>query len=153
MKKRHSTGYNLAGFVNNNEAHTVVLGAHYDHIGMGGENSLYKGAPAIHNGADDNGSGTTLLLEAIRYYGKRQDTNYNYVILFFSAEESGSSAEIFPEHPTFPLETVEYMINFDMVGRLRVARLQVSEQVPPSSGTKSLTRPFMISTLKKILPE
>jgi Zn-dependent M28 family amino/carboxypeptidase len=49
---------------------------------MGGENSLYKGAPAIHNGADDNGSGTTLLLEAIRYYGKRQDTNYNYVILF-----------------------------------------------------------------------
>lgn len=127
MKERYSTGYNLAGFINNNKARTVVLGAHYDHIGMGGENSLYKGAPAIHNGADDNGSGTTLLLEATRYYGKRQDTNYNYVILFFSAEESGLiGSKYFTEHPTFPLETVEYMINFDMVGRLRDNRLQVS---------------------------
>ena len=56
MEERYSTGYNLAGFINNGKPKTVVLGAHYDHIGMGKENSLYQGEPAIHNGADDNGS-------------------------------------------------------------------------------------------------
>ena len=150
MKERYSTGYNLAGFVNNNKARTVVLGAHYDHIGMGGENSLYKGAPAIHNGADDNGSGTTLLLEAIRYYGKRQDTNYNYVILFFSAEESGLiGSKYFTEHPTFPLETVEYMINFDMVGRLRDNRLQVSGTGTAEQWDEILDAPIHDLDIKK----
>ena len=127
MEERYSTGYNLAGFINNGMPKTVVLGAHYDHIGMGKENSLYQGEPAIHNGADDNGSGTTLLLEMLTYYGGRVEQNYNYVILFFSAEESGLiGSKYFTAHPTFPLETVEYMINFDMVGRLRDNRLQVS---------------------------
>ena len=150
MKERYSTGYNLAGFVNNNKARTVVLGAHYDHIGMGGENSLYKGAPAIHNGADDNGSGTTPLLEAIRYYGKRQDTNYNYVILFFSAEESGLiGSKYFTEHPTFPLETVEYMINFDMVGRLRDNRLQVSGTGTAEQWDEILDAPIHDLDIKK----
>ena len=120
MKERYSTGYNLAGFINNNKARTVVLGAHYDHIGMGGENSLYKGAPAIHNGADDNGSGTTLLLEAIRYYGKRQDTNYNYVILFFSAEESGLiGSKYYTKNPRFPMKDTIFMLNMDMIGYLK----------------------------------
>ena len=127
MEERYSTGYNLVGFINNGKPKTVVLGAHYDHIGMGKENSLYQGEPAIHNGADDNGSGTTMLLEMLTYYGGRVEQNYNYVILFFSAEESGLiGSKYFTAHPTFPLETVEYMINFDMVGRLRDNRLQVS---------------------------
>ena len=93
--------------------------AHYDHLGMGGENSLYKGPAAIHNGADDNGSGTTLLLEVMRYYAQRQDTNYNYLIQFYSAEELGLiGSKYWTNHPTFPLKEVEYMINSDMVGRL-----------------------------------
>ena len=127
MKERFSKGYNLAGFINNNAAQTVVLGAHYDHIGMGGENSLYKGDPAIHNGADDNGSGTTFLLELMRYYSARKDQNYNYLILFFSAEESGLiGSKYYTANPTFPLVNVAYMINFDMVGRLRKGRIQLS---------------------------
>ena len=127
MSERFSDGYNVIGYIHNNKRKTVVLGAHYDHLGMGGENSLYKGPAAIHNGADDNGSGTTLLLEAMRYYAQRQDTNYNYLIQFYSAEELGLiGSKYWANNPTFPLKEVEYMINSDMVGRLRDNRLQLS---------------------------
>ncbi|MDG1656782.1 MAG: M28 family peptidase [Schleiferiaceae bacterium] len=127
MSERFSDGYNVIGYIYNNKRKTVVLGAHYDHLGMGGENSLYKGPAAIHNGADDNGSGTTLLLEAMRYYAQRQDTNYNYLIQFYSAEELGLiGSKYWSNNPTFPLKEVEYMINSDMVGRLRDNRLQLS---------------------------
>ena len=126
MSERFSDGYNVIGYIHNNKRKTVVLGAHYDHLGMGGENSLYKGPAAIHNGADDNGSGTTLLLEVMRYYAQRQDTNYNYLIQFYSAEELGLiGSKYWTNHPTFPLKEVEYMINSDMVGRLRENRLQL----------------------------
>lgn len=127
ISERFSDGYNVIGYIHNNKRKTVVLGAHYDHLGMGGENSLYKGPAAIHNGADDNGSGTTLLLEAMRYYAQRQDTNYNYLIQFYSAEELGLiGSKYWANNPTFPLKEVEYMINSDMVGRLRYNRLQLS---------------------------
>ena len=127
ISERFSDGYNVIGYIHNNKRKTVVLGAHYDHLGMGGENSLYKGPASIHNGADDNGSGTTLLLEAMRYYAQRQDTNYNYLIQFYSAEELGLiGSKYWANNPTFPLKEVEYMINSDMVGRLRDNRLQLS---------------------------
>jgi len=127
MSERFSDGYNVIGYIHNNKRKTVVLGAHYDHLGMGGENSLYKGPSAIHNGADDNGSGTTLLLEVMRYYAQRQDTNYNYMIQFYSAEELGLiGSKYWTNNPTFPLQEVAYMINSDMVGRLRDNRLQLS---------------------------
>ena len=127
ISERFSDGYNVIGYIHNNKRKTVVLGAHYDHLGMGGENSLYKGPAAIHNGADDNGSGTTLLLEAMRYYAQRPDTNYNYLIQFYSAEELGLiGSKYWANNPTFPLKEVEYMINSDMVGRLRDNRLQLS---------------------------
>jgi len=127
MSERFSDGYNVIGYIHNNKRKTVVLGAHYDHLGMGGENSLYKGPAAIHNGADDNGSGTTLLLEVMRYYAQRQDTNYNYMIQFYSAEELGLiGSKYWTNNPTFPLQEVAYMINSDMVGRLRDNRLQLS---------------------------
>jgi hypothetical protein len=127
MSERFSDGYNVIGYIHNNKRKTVVLGAHYDHLGMGGENSLYKGPAAIHNGADDNGSGTTLLLEVMRYYAQRQDTNYNYMIQFYSAEELGLiGSKYWTNNPTFPLQEIAYMINSDMVGRLRDNRLQLS---------------------------
>ena len=127
MSERFSDGYNVIGYIHNNKRKTVVLGAHYDHLGMGGENSLYKGPAAIHNGADDNGSGTTLLLETMRYYAQRYDTNYNYLVQFYSAEELGLiGSKYWTNHPTFPLKEIEYMINSDMVGRLRDNRLQIS---------------------------
>lgn len=127
MKERFSKGYNVVGYIDNGRPQTVILGAHYDHLGMGLENSLYKGKPAIHNGADDNGSGTVMLLEMLQYYGLRKETNYNYLILFFSAEESGLiGSKYFVEEAEPLLQNAAYMINMDMVGRLRNGRIQLS---------------------------
>ena len=66
----------------------------------------------------------------MRYYAQREDTNYNYLIQFYSAEELGLiGSKYWTNHPTFPLKEVEYMINSDMVGRLRENRLQLSGTV------------------------
>ena len=150
MSERFSDGYNIIGYIHNNKRKTVVLGAHYDHLGMGGENSLYKGPAAIHNGADDNGSGTTLLLEVMRYYAQRQDTNYNYMIQFYSAEELGLiGSKYWTNHPTFPLKEVEYMINSDMVGRLRDNRLQLSGTGTATEWDEILDTPIHGLDIKK----
>jgi hypothetical protein len=150
MSERFSDGYNVIGYIHNNKRKTVVLGAHYDHLGMGGENSLYKGPAAIHNGADDNGSGTTLLLEAMRYYAQRKDTNYNYLIQFYSAEELGLiGSKYWTNHPTFPLKEIEFMINSDMVGRLRENRLQLSGTGTAVEWDGILDSPILGLDLKK----
>ena len=150
ISERFSDGYNVIGYIHNNKRKTVVLGAHYDHLGMGGENSLYKGPAAIHNGADDNGSGTTLLLEAMRYYAQRQDTNYNYLIQFYSAEELGLiGSKYWANNPTFPLKEVEYMINSVMVGRLRDNRLQLSGTGTATEWDEILDTPIHGLDIKK----
>jgi len=150
MKERTSKGYNIVGFIDNGKPQTVILGAHYDHIGMGRENSLYKGAPAIHNGADDNGSGTTLLLEMLGYYGTRVETNYNYLILFFSAEESGLIGSKYFVENTAPLLTdAAYMINMDMVGRLREDRIQLSGTGTAAEWDAILEEPINGLSIKK----
>src|SRR6185295_9967535 len=66
LKKVEATGHNILGYINNNAENTIVLGAHYDHLGYGGEGSLYRGKPEIHNGADDNASGDAALIELAR---------------------------------------------------------------------------------------
>ena len=150
MSERFSDGYNVVGYIHNNKRKTVVLGAHYDHLGMGGENSLYKGPAAIHNGADDNGSGTALLLEVMRYYAQRKDTNYNYLIQFYSAEELGLiGSKYWTNHPTFPLRGIEYMINSDMVGRLRDNRLQLSGTGTAAEWDEILDTPIHGLDIKK----
>src|SRR6056300_107400 len=150
ISERFSDGYNVIGYIHNNKRKTVVLGAHYDHLGMGGENSLYKGPAAIHNGADDNGSGTTLLLEVMRYYAQRQDTNYNYMIQFYSAEELGLiGSKHWSNHPTFPLKEIEFMINSDMVGRLRENRLQLSGTGTAAEWDEILDTPIHGLDIKK----
>jgi len=117
-KKRY--GHNVAGFINNGAASTVVIGAHYDHLGYGEDhNSLHAGDPAIHNGADDNASGTAALIELSKMLKASKLTNSNYLFIAFSGEELGLfGSKFFVEHPTVDLSTVHYMINMDMVGRL-----------------------------------
>lgn len=120
-KKR--SGHNVVGFIDNGAPYTIVLGAHYDHLGYGEDhNSLWTGKPEIHNGADDNASGTASMLELARWLKKAKLKNNNYLIICFSGEELGLyGSKYFTEHPTIPLETVSYMINCDMVGRLNEA--------------------------------
>ncbi|MFC3879696.1 M28 family peptidase [Algoriphagus namhaensis] len=112
------TGRNVVGFIDNKSENTIVIGAHFDHLGMGGQGSLHRGDSAIHNGADDNASGTAALL-ALAKILKFEKHNSNFLFIAFSGEENGLwGSNYFVKNPTIDLETVNYMINMDMVGRL-----------------------------------
>jgi Zn-dependent M28 family amino/carboxypeptidase len=118
-KKR--TGNNVIGYINNNAAATIVLGAHYDHLGYGEDgNSLQPGnGKSIHNGADDNASGTAALIELANQLKKSKNKNSNYLLVAFSGEELGlHGSKYFTEHAPVDLTKVNYMVNMDMVGRL-----------------------------------
>ena len=114
-------GHNIIGYINNKAANTIILGAHYDHLGYGEDhNSLYTGSiPMIHNGADDNASGTAALIELAKKLKKASYKKYNYLFVSFSGEELGLfGSKYFTDHAGLDLKTVNYMINMDMVGRL-----------------------------------
>jgi Zn-dependent M28 family amino/carboxypeptidase len=112
-------GRNVIGFMDNGAATTVIIGAHFDHLGYGSEGSMYEGdAPAIHNGADDNGSGVVLLLQLVKDLNGKYPHN-NYLFIAFTGEEKGLwGSNWFTKNSTIDLATVNYMINMDMVGRL-----------------------------------
>ena len=97
----------------------IIIGAHYDHLGMGSFGSLYSGDPRIHNGADDNASGTAGLLELAHYFSKNRPET-DILFLAFSGEEMGllGSAH-YVEEPTVDLDNALAMINMDMIGRLK----------------------------------
>ncbi|NJO24778.1 MAG: M20/M25/M40 family metallo-hydrolase [Bacteroidia bacterium] len=118
-KKRQA--HNVAGYINNNASTTVIIGAHYDHLGYGedGNSMLRTGEKLIHNGADDNASGTAALIELAKMLKKSKLKNNNYLFLAFSGEELGLyGSKYFTENPTVELRSANYMINMDMVGRL-----------------------------------
>lgn len=99
---------------------TIIIGAHYDHLGYGGSGSLAGKSNVIHHGADDNASGTTTILELARRFGAMKDRQgRRLVFMTFSGEEMGllGSAHYCKE-PVFPLDKTAAMINLDMVGRL-----------------------------------
>ncbi len=113
------TGTNVLGFIDNKANNTVVIGAHYDHLGMGGEGSLFAEGEAIHNGADDNASGVGVMLQLAQRL-KDTLTGNNYLFIAFSGEEMGLlGSNYFTKNPTIKLKSVNYMLNMDMVGRLR----------------------------------
>ena len=115
-------GMNVVGFLDHQKEQTIVIGAHFDHLGEGGEGSLYAGKePQIHNGADDNASGVALLLAlAEEMVDDPEDFQANnYLFIAFSGEEKGLwGSNYFCKNPTIDLSTVNFMLNFDMVGRL-----------------------------------
>ena len=104
----------------------VVVGAHYDHLGRSSEGALDPGnAGAIRNGADDNASGTAAVLELARLFAQRP-ARRSIVFVTFSGEELGLlGSQYFVDHSPVPLDSVQAMLNFDMVGRLRDDKLFV----------------------------
>ncbi|MCW8980886.1 M20/M25/M40 family metallo-hydrolase [Altibacter sp.] len=117
-----TTGVNVIGFIDNDAATTVVIGAHYDHLGMGGEGSLYREGKAIHNGADDNASGVAVLLDLAKRL-QNTKSQQNYLFIAFSGEEMGLlGSNYFVKNPTIDISTVSYMVNMDMVGRLNAEK-------------------------------
>ncbi|MCV6629140.1 MAG: M28 family peptidase [Flavobacteriaceae bacterium] len=114
------TGRNILGFLDNKAKQTIVIGAHYDHLGWGGQGSLYRGKEKqIHNGADDNASGVAMMMHLAGKLHKT-NTNNNYLFMAFSGEEMGLlGSNYFVKNTTLPLEDINYMLNMDMVGRLK----------------------------------
>ncbi|TWU01786.1 M28 family peptidase [Neorhodopirellula pilleata] len=101
---------------------TIVIGAHYDHVGTGGYGSLAPGTVAVHNGADDNASGTAVMLRVAECLSKSLPSIPNrrrVVFIAFTGEERGLlGSQHYVEQPRFPITKTVAMINMDMVGRL-----------------------------------
>jgi hypothetical protein len=119
-KKRNGT--NVAGFIDNQAKNTIIIGAHFDHLGYGEDDNSLDRNKQIHNGADDNASGVAAVIELARMLQASSLKQNNYLFLAFSGEELGLyGSKYFVEHPTIDLSNVNYMINLDMVGRLNEA--------------------------------
>jgi aminopeptidase YwaD len=120
----HATrkAHNVIGFLNFNAPATIILGAHYDHLGYGEDGNSLDGQGKIHNGADDNASGTAALIELGRILQKTKAHNNNYLFIAFSGEELGLfGSKYWLAHPSINV-TPNYMINMDMVGRYDSSR-------------------------------
>jgi hypothetical protein len=113
------TGRNVVGYLDNGAEHTVVIGAHYDHLGHGIFGSRFTEGAAIHNGADDNASGVAAMLFLAEQLAAGKARNNNYLFIGFSGEEMGLyGSKYFTANPTIDLAKVSCMLNMDMVGRL-----------------------------------
>ncbi len=113
---------NVAGYLDNGSLYTIVVGAHYDHLGLGHDHNSLDANPdgKIHNGADDNASGTAGVIELARYYAQNGvKEQHNFLFLCFSGEELGLlGSKKYTETPTIDLGSVSFMLNMDMIGRL-----------------------------------
>jgi acetylornithine deacetylase/succinyl-diaminopimelate desuccinylase-like protein len=128
IERTKTEGRNVLAFLpgTGTSDETVVLGAHYDHLGYGGANSAAPGEHAIHHGADDNASGTALLVEVARMLAKEGPFPRNVLFIGFTGEERGllGSAH-YTGRPAVPLDGTVAMVNLDMVGRLEGDKLVV----------------------------
>ena len=106
----------------------IVIGAHYDHLGRGGEGSLAPAPGEIHHGADDNASGTAGLMELARVFATRgPKLKRTLVFIAFAGEEEGLlGSNYYVNHPLVPLSNTVAMINMDMIGRMRERKLAIS---------------------------
>lgn len=117
-------GNNVIGFLDNGAPYTIVIGAHYDHLGLGHDKNSREANPEgkIHNGADDNASGTAGVLELARYLSETKrypKPKFNFLFMCFSGEELGLiGSKKWCDAPTYSLDKITYMINMDMIGRL-----------------------------------
>jgi hypothetical protein len=119
------SGRNVIGYLDQGAQYTVIVGAHYDHLGMGLFGSLYTGEPAIHNGADDNASGTSTIMELAQRLLPYKE--HNYLFIAFTGEENGLwGSNYFTKHPTIDMSKVVAMVNFDMVGRMSENKVAIN---------------------------
>ncbi|NUO02492.1 MAG: M20/M25/M40 family metallo-hydrolase [Saprospiraceae bacterium] len=136
-------GRNVVGYIDNRAKTTVVIGAHFDHLGKGEFGSRHTGEAAIHNGADDNASGVAALIYLATRLKNSKVKKNNYLFIAFSAEELGLlGSKAYVNSANFDATTVNYMLNMDMVGRLNEDNVLVINGVG--------TSPVWKETLPKI---
>jgi aminopeptidase YwaD len=131
VSRRESPSFNVVGILAGSDPklkdEVIAVGAHYDHLGRGGEGSLAPREGAIHHGADDNASGTAALLELARMLATQPlKPRRTVVFIAFSGEEEGLlGSDYYVNHPLLPLANTVAMINMDMIGRLQELKLIV----------------------------
>ena len=139
--------YNVVGVLDGSDPvlknETIILGAHYDHLGRGGEGSLAPRSGEIHHGADDNASGTAGLIELARIFGaQRPKLKRTLVFIAFGGEEEGLlGSNYYVNHPVVPLGKTIAMINMDMIGRMKDSKLMIG-----GVGTATEWRPLLAQT-------
>jgi len=112
---------NIIGILRGKSSRQIIIGAHMDHIGYGPQMSRSKAKDQIHNGADDNASGTTVVLELAEAFSQMEQPNHTIVFICFSAEEMGliGSRHYVSELSKTDKSNIDLMVNFDMVGWLK----------------------------------
>lgn len=139
------TADNIGGYLEGNDPQLkneyIVIGAHYDHLGWGETGSLYTGSvPQIHNGADDNASGTAGVMELAEKFASQKDQlKRSIIFLCFSGEELGLiGSSYFTNNPSVPIDKIDAMVNLDMVGRLNPENQLTIYGTGTSTGFKDL---------------
>ena len=127
IERTQKTTHNVAAYLPGETGEYVVLGAHYDHLGLGEQFSMAPSlAGTVHPGADDNASGTAGVIELARWFAGQPRQKRGILFLNFAGEELGLlGSQWYVEHPELPLENAVAMINMDMIGRLRSAKLYI----------------------------
>jgi hypothetical protein len=130
VQKQTKRARNVLALSPGTSGEVITIGAHFDHLGWGGEGSLAPGVHAIHNGADDNASGTAMVLELAEMWGANLGgplpRERGVLFCFWSAEERGLlGSDYWVENPTIPLARVLANVNLDMVGRVAKSKVTV----------------------------
>ena len=141
IEREQATVSNVAGYLPGRSKEYIIIGAHYDHLGLGNESSL---APSqigtVHPGADDNASGTAGVLELARLFSERKEQPKRGILFMtFAGEEIGLlGSSQWVNHPTLPLQDAVAMINMDMIGRVNGTKLYIG-----GTGTGSTFEPLL----------
>jgi Zn-dependent M28 family amino/carboxypeptidase len=119
--------HNVAGYLPGQSEEYLIIGAHYDHVGLGRQFSLAPaGKGIIHPGADDNASGTSGVIELARWFASQPKRRSGILFLAFAGEEIGLvGSSHYVDDPALPLDKAIAMINLDMIGRLRDNQVHV----------------------------
>ncbi len=127
VERDHKNVHNVVGYLPGETDEYVVIGAHYDHLGLGEQFSLAPSmAGTAHPGADDNASGTAGVLELARLFAKQPKQKRGILFLTFAGEELGLlGSRYWVDHPKLPLDKAVAMINMDMIGRIRDGKVFV----------------------------
>ncbi|SHL88117.1 Peptidase family M28 [Chitinophaga jiangningensis] len=140
LKPVKRTGTNVIGYVDNKAARTVIIGAHYDHLGYGEDNNGLTKGKVLYHGANDNASGIAALLELARQIKASKLKNTNFLFVAFSGnEQSLSGSKYLTANSPIDLSQANYMLNLDMIGRLNTTHgLQIAGMGTSPSWTKLL---------------
>ncbi len=127
VKNIHINTRNIVGYLPGKTDKTLIIGAHYDHIGLGGNKSLDAKVGVIHNGADDNASGVAGVLELAHYFSRQSEPlEHSLLFMAFTAEEFGLiGSKYYVNNPLIPLDKTVAMLNMDMIGHSRSNKLIV----------------------------